>query len=445
MVYDGLSRQSSRDHAVNGTELYKVDLTYDSADRITSKIERVGGVSHTYDYTYDPDGQLTKVTKDGMAVEEYFYDVNGNRASRRLGGGSLETAVYDTQDRITKRGSTEYAIDNDGFLSGKGADSFEYSARGELLEATVGTNTIRYSYDGMGRRVGRTDSLGTYQYSYGNPENILRVTAAVNETGVASAYYYDEKGALYALDRGGVMYYVASDQVGTPLLVTNSAGLEMKRMEYDSFGNMTFDSNSSFDLPIGFAGGLADGATRLLRFGFRDYEPAAGRWTARDPILFGGAQANLFSYVHNDPVNLNDPSGLIVFETGIGGSFFAGIGFSGDFTFTRDTNGNMGFKSCRLVGAGAGGGLSVKGAGISDGYLKPGFNSSFGLKSSVSTVVGVGATADAFIGWETNFKNFFTDPCSGREQSGTSFSASIDDGGEISASVGVEGCVSYIW
>ena len=42
----------------------------------------------------------------------------------------------------------------------------------------------------------------------------------------------------------------------------------------------------------------------------RDYDPEVGRWTAKDPILFDGGQANLYVYVGNDPVNFIDPSGL---------------------------------------------------------------------------------------------------------------------------------------
>jgi len=48
----------------------------------------------------------------------------------------------------------------------------------------------------------------------------------------------------------------------------------------------------------------------LVRFGARDYDPDTGRWTAKDPILFAGGDANLFAYVGNDPVNWSDPYGL---------------------------------------------------------------------------------------------------------------------------------------
>ena len=54
----------------------------------------------------------------------------------------------------------------------------------------------------------------------------------------------------------------------------------------------------------------------------RDYEPETGRWTARDPILFEGGQANLYLYAGGDPVGQRDPTGLLC----VGGSVYAGFG-----------------------------------------------------------------------------------------------------------------------
>jgi RHS repeat-associated protein len=93
-------------------------------------------------------------------------------------------------------------------------------------------------------------------------------------------------------------------------VVTGSSGTVVKTISYDSFGEIMADSNSSFVLPVGFAGGLADAATGLVYFGARDYDPAAGRWTARDPQLFDAEQANLYQYVGNDPLNYRDADGL---------------------------------------------------------------------------------------------------------------------------------------
>jgi RHS repeat-associated protein len=84
-------------------------------------------------------------------------------------------------------------------------------------------------------------------------------------------------------------------------------------------------------LPVGFAGGLADTTTGLVRFGYRDYEPATGRWTAKDPIFFKGGQGNLYGYTrNNDPVNWKDPTGLeeTIFD-----------GHGRPIPYTRDKNG----------------------------------------------------------------------------------------------------------
>jgi RHS repeat-associated protein len=49
---------------------------------------------------------------------------------------------------------------------------------------------------------------------------------------------------------------------------------------------------------------------KFVRFGARDYDPEIWRWTPKDPILFAGADTNLYGYVVNDPVNLIDPAGF---------------------------------------------------------------------------------------------------------------------------------------
>jgi RHS repeat-associated protein len=81
-------------------------------------------------------------------------------------------------------------------------------------------------------------------------------------------------------------------------------------MDYDSFGNIINDTNPLFEIPFGFAGGLHDQDTGLVRFGFRDYDADVGRWTAKDPIGFAGGDTDLFGYCLNDPINYVDPSGL---------------------------------------------------------------------------------------------------------------------------------------
>src|SRR5690606_30791259 len=64
--------------------------------------------------------------------------------------------------------------------------------------------------------------------------------------------------------------------------------------------------------PFGYAGGLYDAATGLVRFGARDYDAVTGRWTAKDPIGFGGGDTSLYRYAAGDPIGLIDPNGMLV-------------------------------------------------------------------------------------------------------------------------------------
>ena len=44
-----------------------------------------------------------------------------------------------------------------------------------------------------------------------------------------------------------------------------------QRLDYDEFGTVLSDMNPGFQ-PFGFAGGIYDSATKLTRFGERDYD-----------------------------------------------------------------------------------------------------------------------------------------------------------------------------
>jgi RHS repeat-associated protein len=113
-----------------------------------------------------------------------------------------------------------------------------------------------------------------------------------------------------AMTKGGSTYYLTNDQVGSLRVVADSAGNVVRSIENDSFGNIITDTNPSLSVPFGFAGGLHERDTDLVRFGYRDYDPDAGRWTAKDPIGFAGGDTDLYGYCLNDPINWLDPWGL---------------------------------------------------------------------------------------------------------------------------------------
>ena len=354
--YDALGRKSARSHKVNNLDVYALQLSFDVTGRIAGKSETIGGTVYTQAYTYDVDGQLTNVTRNGAAAEHYTYDVNGNRTSRQLNAGPVETAIYDAQDRLTQRGLVAYVFNADGFLTQRGADTFQYNTRGQLIQATVGAQPISYAYDGIGRRVSRTDTGGTTRYLYGDPASHL-VTAVRDTAGALTKLYYDTAGMLIALERGGARYHVAVDQVGTPRVVSDSTGVVVKVTDADSFGNSIADSNPAFVLPIGYAGGLADPGTGLVHFGLRDYDTASGRWTGRDPVLFAGGQGNLYVYVGNSPLGNRDPLGLFCISV----SVYEGLGGGVQSCFSLE-----GASVCGEAGAGLGSSVALDSGKIED-------------------------------------------------------------------------------
>jgi RHS repeat-associated protein len=155
--------------------------------------------------------------------------------------------------------------------------------------------------------------------------------------------------------RGGVTYRLVTDQVGSVRLVVNaSTGAVVQRIDYDSFGNVLTDDTPGFQ-PFGFAGGLYDRDTKLVRFGARDYDAETGRWTAKDPIAFRAGSANLYDYALYDPINWFDPKGLAVNSPM--DCLFCIIGYSGAMagclTISLGPQFPLSFYSC-LAGAAGG-------------------------------------------------------------------------------------------
>jgi RHS repeat-associated protein len=305
-----------------------------------------------YSYAYDATGRLLSVSRDGGSpVETYAYDANGNRTQRSLNGGPSESSTYDSNDRMLTSGSTVVSVSVDGCVTALGDTKFNYGARMMLKGITLPSgDTIRYGYDAFNRLTSRTATAGTTQFLYGNPYNIAEVTHSRDENGVTTAYFYRPTSGIYAMKRGGVLYYISTDQVGTPRLVTDGAGNVVKRIERDSFGRLLSDSNPSFKLVFGFAGGLDEPATGIVRFGLRDYDPTTGRWLEPDPLKSDSGDGDFYAYCTNDPIGLRDPLGLEGAQLNF--SAYDVIGAQGQVTIT-----DKGIGACIGGGVGIGGGV----------------------------------------------------------------------------------------
>jgi len=222
---------------------------------------------------------------------------------------------YDEEDRLYEAGGTAYRHDEDGFLvsktQGTQVTTYDYSLRGELLSVTLPDGTlIQYVHDPLGRRIAKkVNGTVTEKYLW---QGLTRLLAVYDgDSNLIMRFEYADARMPVAMTKDGVKYYLAYDQIGTLKAVADSSGTVLLKRQYDSFGNILNEETSlPFEVPFGFAGGLYDKDTGLVRFGYRDYDPETGRWTAKDPILFAGGDTDLYGYCLNDPVNWIDPYGL---------------------------------------------------------------------------------------------------------------------------------------
>lgn len=261
--------------------------------------------------------------------------VGGPRDLRALGAATIVT--HRLQTIFVGAEHTDGTLRTKTDTASGEVTTYDYDALGNLRSVELpDTRRIEYIVDGAQRRVGRRvfDAGGTLtdevHWLY---QDALNPVAELDAQGrVLKRFVYSAKGHIpdymVTYDVSGVetgSYRLVTDHLGSVRLVVDlSDGTVAQRMTYDAFGNVLDDTNEGFQ-PFGFAGGLYDSITGLVRFGARDYDARVGRWTAKDPIGFGGGDTDLYAYVAGDPVNYIDPTGRSFIVVGGGIIIAAGL------------------------------------------------------------------------------------------------------------------------
>jgi RHS repeat-associated protein len=294
----------------DGVEIFRIDYEpFDRDGQLHKKTETIkGGTPHVLEYDYNTARELSSYKKDGGTATICTYDPNGNRTGPGWG-------ATDSQDRL---------------LSSPAASEYRYRANGELLTKTVAGATttyetdlfdnlrtvqrpapmapITYGIDGLNRRVSKSVG-GVLQRAWAHSDGRIVAEFDGPSGAMTARFVYGTRPNVpdYMI-KGGELYRMLTDHLGSVRLVVRlSDGAIVQQLAYDPWGEVEIDTKPGFQ-PFGFAGGLYDPDTRLVRFGARDYDPAIGRWTAKDPSGFAGG-TNLYAYADNDPVNLVDLTG----------------------------------------------------------------------------------------------------------------------------------------
>jgi RHS repeat-associated protein len=289
---------------------------------ITDNVDSGRSVAYAYDALY----RLSSAVTNGSASSpqwglSWTYDRYGNRTAQSIASGCTAPMSCPTNsvtvDAATNRISgSPYAYDLNGNMTNDGANALTYDAENHAV-AAAGWN---YVYDGNGLRVRKcapncASPTSSTLYIFSGSKVIAEYDngAAV---GSPSREYVYAGASLVAKFEGGATTYFHQDHLSNRLLTDSSGNVAGQRGHFP-FGESWYESGTTTKLT--FTSYERDSETgndfAMARYGVN----RLGRFSSPDRVAGSAAipqTLNAFSYVQNDPVNLVDPSGLLVLPGG---------------------------------------------------------------------------------------------------------------------------------
>jgi RHS repeat-associated protein len=314
-----------------------------------------GGRGDRFDFNLH--GQLTRARYSAEQVwtgnafnpvSTEQYQINAlNRESVTRNGVVTAYAPPSGLNQYQAVGNQTLGYDGNFNLASYDGALFTHDAQNRLVSANKGGATVAFVYDGLGRCVKRTvngsatvityddwkpimewDGAGNFQawniYGPGPDEILWR-----HQTGVGQLrYHHDRKGNVTTVQDwwGNIVEKYTYDAFGRPVIT-------------DWWGNGHYDANGRYASWYGnrfmFQGREWIAELGIYDYRHRMYHPGLGRFLQTDPLglqtegakldagqkalfwagtapeAFTTSEMNLYRYCGDDPVNRNDPFGLI--------------------------------------------------------------------------------------------------------------------------------------
>jgi len=308
-----------RNRKVTGTRKYAYDTLY----RLTSATGRerrtADGLWHPYSerYCYDDGDNLIKTMHSGQQAWTHEMAVSGgsNRA--------VMVPLGKTPPRIKPE---------EHFLAGglqktlPNGRALRWQPDGQLTEVSLmvrgdgahDTETYRYSDGGTRVRKVRSTAvrggrqITTVTYVRGSESRQRR-----NASGrLTQDIFISEAGSVRLVEdrikNEAHWRYGFTDHLSSVSSETDEKGNLTAREEFSPYGESTGSDNEAVEVAERtrrYAGKERD-ATGLYYYGWRYYQPQAGRWLSADPggVIDG---VNLFRFCRSNPVSLTDKNGLM--------------------------------------------------------------------------------------------------------------------------------------
>ncbi len=304
-------------------------------DRNSNMTSRTNVLRSALNETYSFDGldRLASMIRNGAAFQSWTLDGNGNWSSF-TNQGATQTRTHNAANEVsTISGQTAPAHDAAGNLtqapkpSGSGNQVYVFDGWNRLkqIKETSGTVIVTYEYDARSYRIEKVVGANTNDYFYNEASQIVEVRLnddadpleryiwdlSYIDTPVIGIRDTDTNGSINAR-----MYYLWDATGNVTAVMYGSQNVVAERMHYDAYGKAQFytaawstKSGTSYGTVHTFTGRELDTESGLHYFRARYWDPALGRFLARDPIGYVDGM-NLYQgyFVHGGV----DPSGLRV-------------------------------------------------------------------------------------------------------------------------------------
>lgn len=320
------------------------------------------GGSLAYQYSYDPDGQLTSAartisapsaeaskpkvasvtygydTLDRLTASTaksgekniYAYDPAGNRTTWSRSGAKdgdfTQSATYDDADQLTRSDTTAagrgvvagvatYSYDGAGnrasqSVGGVGT-SYAYNPAGQTSAAARDGRSTAYVYDGLGRLASTADTTQYGTQSIQNTYNGSSVVQSNDSSAGTSTVLRDAAGALAAhVNSTDDATWDLLDGLGSTIAGA-SGGSITNVVSYDDWGSQDFET-TSWSSPENYTGHPEDPTQGTVQTQARTYDPTTGTWTTPDSwrgLLTEPKSLARYQYAWNNPTSDLDPDG----------------------------------------------------------------------------------------------------------------------------------------
>lgn len=277
-----------------GTTAY----TFDARVRLTQQVEPSGvSLTYTYDavgnrtsiaapsgataYLYDVLGRLKTVTDPDGGITANTYGNAGNRTSVTYPNGVKTSYTYDSLNRLIRQeniradlstvssyvytlgptGNRVRVVEDTGRTVAYAYDSLYRLVQEDITDSILGNQTIAYTYDPVGNRLGKTDPSGGISNLYDANDRLIAGARKIytddanghrlgwTDGSGSTAYTYDFENNLisaqtsggttaYAYDSDGTRINSTLNGVVTEYLVDRNRALPQVLEERDASGSL---------------------------------------------------------------------------------------------------------------------------------------------------------------------------------------------------------------